>query len=158
MSDPASLSSLNALLGHAERSRDLALAAEAAARTAHGAARAKAEELVDYRQSYERRWNAAFTQDGAIELVRCYQGFVERLSQAIDHQQRAVHAAESRLVGATAQLRELEVRAAAIQKLIDRRTGELLLAADRLEQRQTDEHAARVAWNRQAALSHPTLG
>lgn len=151
------LTSLTALLAQAERRRDLALADEAAARTAHLAAKAKADELVDYRKSYETRWSGAFCQDGAIELVRCYQGFVERLSLAIEHQARAVHVAESRLAGTTTVLRELELRAAAVKKLIERRTSELVRAADRHDQRQTDEFAARVAWNRQAALSHPTI-
>jgi flagellar FliJ protein len=151
------LSSLSALLAQAERRRDLALADEAAARAAHVQARGKADELVAYRRSYEQRWSGAFTADGAIELVRCYQGFVERLSQAIDHQQRATALAESRMLRATEELRELEVRAAAIQKLIERRTKELLLAADRREQRQSDEFSARVAWNRQLTITQPTI-
>lgn len=148
------LDSLLALLAQAERRRDLALADEAAARTAHQAASAKVDELVDYRRSYEQRWNSAFCRDGAIELVRCYQGFVERLTQAIDHQRRAAHIAESRLMAATVDLRELEIRAAAMKKLLERRTRELLVAADRREQKQSDEHAARVAWDRQVTVSH----
>jgi flagellar FliJ protein len=151
------LDSLLALLAQAERRRDLALADEAAARTAHQAASAKVDELVDYRRSYEQRWSSAFCGDGnsgAIELVRCYQGFVERLTQAIEHQRRAAHVAESRLMAATVELRELEIRAAAMKKLLERRTKELLVAADRREQRQSDEHSARVAWERQVTVSH----
>ena len=151
------LSSLIAILAQAERRRDLALADEAAARVAHRAAKAQAEELIAYRASYEQRWNGAFCQDGAIELVRCYQGFVERLTQAIEHQHRVAHAAEARLAAASAELRELEMRAAGMTKLLERRTKELLRAADQREQRQSDEHSARVSWDRQVTISHPTI-
>jgi len=151
------LGSLTALLAHAERRRDLALSDEAAARTAHAAAQSQAEELVAYRASYEQRWNGAFCQDGAIELVRCYQGFVERLTQAIEHQRRVAYAADGRLAAASNELRDLEIRAAALKKLLERRTQELARAADQREQRQTDEHSARVAWSRQATLSPSTL-
>lgn len=151
------LSSLTALLAQAERRRDLALADEASARAAHVHAKGKADELVAYRRSYEQRWSGAFTAEGAIELVRCYQGFTERLSQAIEHQERAAALAESRLLRASEELRECEIRAAAMKKLLERRAKELLLAADRREQRQSDEFAARVAWNRQMTISQPTI-
>jgi len=35
-----------------------------------------------------------------------------------------------------------------VRKLIERRTHEQRLAADRRDQKQSDEFAARVAWNR----------
>ncbi len=79
-----------ALLAQTERERDAALAHHRSTLAAHEAARSQAEQLVSYRREYEQRWNAQFRREGKIELVRCYQGFMERLTQAVDGQARAV--------------------------------------------------------------------
>ena len=44
-------------------------------------------------------------------------------------------------------LRGQEMRVASVRKLLERRVQELRLAADRRDQKQTDEFAARAAWN-----------
>ena len=83
------LQPLIALLAQTERQRDLALADQAKAQAASEAAQTQADQLLAYRREYEVRWRAQFCQEGRIELVRCYQGFVERLTQAVDQQARA---------------------------------------------------------------------
>ena len=40
------------------------------------------------------------------------------------------------------------MRVASVRKLIERRSHELRLAADRQEQKQTDEFASRAGWGR----------
>jgi flagellar FliJ protein len=82
------LQALRFLLAQAERQRDDALGAQMKAEAAERAAVDQAEQLVVYRRQYEQRWSAEFCRDGKIELVRCYQGFMERLSQAVDQQAR----------------------------------------------------------------------
>jgi flagellar FliJ protein len=48
-------------------------------------------------------------------------------------------------------LRESELRCASVRKLIERRTQEHRLFEERRDQKQTDEQAARAAWNRLGA-------
>jgi flagellar FliJ protein len=142
------LQPLNILLEQAERQRDLAQADHQRAQAACRAAEAQTEQLVGYRRDYEKRWNEQFGREGKIELVRCYQSFVERLTQAVEQQRRvAAHAAE-RVVHAAGVLRDHEVRAASVRKLIERRTFDLRQADERREQKQTDEFASRAAWSR----------
>ena len=148
------LDSLVVLLSQAERERDLALGEQMKARSAHAAATAQAVQLADYRREYERRWSEQFGREGKIELVRCYQGFVLRLSQAVEHQGHVADQTAAQLVRADAALREHEVRAAAVKKLIERRVKEGQLASERREQKQSDEFAARVAWARTDAVHH----
>ena len=145
------LQPLTALLAQTERQRDLALADQMKAQSAADAAQAQAEQLTAYRRDYEQRWNAQFTRSGSIELVRCYQGFVERLSQAVEQQTRAARQAAAALERATETVREREVQVAAVQKLVDRRLAEGRAAAQRHEQRESDEVAARVAWAQRTA-------
>ena len=145
------LQPLTALLAQTERQRDLALADQMKAQTAADAAQAQAEQLMAYRRDYEQRWNAQFTRSGSIELVRCYQGFVERLSQAVEQQTRAARHAAAALERAMETVREREVQVAAVQKLVERRLAEGRAAAQRHEQRESDEVAARVAWAQRTA-------
>ena len=78
------LNSLALLLAQAERERDEARAEQFRAEAARRAAATQAEQLVAYRRDYERRWSAEFCRDGKIELVRCYQGFMQRMTQAVE--------------------------------------------------------------------------
>jgi len=145
------LQPLTALLAQTERQRDLALADQMKAQTAADAAQAQAEQLLAYRRDYEQRWNEQFTRTGSIELVRCYQGFVERLSQAVEQQVRVARQANAVLARAVETVREREVQVAAVKKLVERRMAEGRAAAHRHEQRESDEAAARVAWARRTA-------
>lgn len=142
------LQPLTALLAQAERQRDLALADQLKARIAHDAAQAQAEQLQTYRREYEQRWSAQFCREGHIELVRCYQGFMERLTQAVDAQVRATRHAVAALERADATVRARELQVAAVSKLVARRIAEGRLDAQRHDQKQNDELAARVAWSR----------
>jgi flagellar FliJ protein len=139
------LQPLLALLAQAESERDEALAHSQRLDIAHRTAQAQADQLLDYRRDYEQRWGEHFSRQAKIELLHCYQGFIGRLSQAIEQQARAAgHAADQADV-ARAALREAELR---VRKLIERRVGEMQLRDERREQKQSDEFAARVAWQR----------
>lgn len=140
------LQPLRLLLGQAERQRDDALADQARAETLRRAAVAKAEDLVTYRREYEQRWSAQFCREGRIELVRCYQGFMERLSQAVDQQARAAAQAAVQVEQITVLVRSHDMRAAGLKKLIERRLQEAARQIERGEQAQSDERAARATW------------
>lgn len=144
-----SITTLTTLLGHAEAERDAALSALRQAEAAAAQARGQAEQLQNYRAQYQQRWSAQFRQSGAIEVVQCYQGFSQRLEQAIGQQGQVAGQAEARVEQARALLVEREQRVAAVRKLIERRTQEQRRMAERREQRSTDEAAQRKAGARQ---------
>ena len=150
------LQTLDALLAQAERQRDEALAEQLKLEAARRNADAQAEQLAVYRREYEQRWSAEFCREGKIELVRCYQGFMVRLTQAVEQQQRTARQAAAQVERASMLVRGHDVRAAALRKLRERRIQESQRSDLRIEQKQADEHAARVAWLRQEA--HPTQG
>ena len=151
------LNPLTVLLGQNERQRDVALAEHLRATAASRAAALQAEQLHTYRREYEQRWGAQFALEGKIELVLCYQSFIERLTLAVEHQARVQHHAELQVTRALVALRETELRCASVRKLIERRTQELRLAAGRRDQKQSDELAARIAWTRRAGTGQPRL-
>ncbi|MES2229536.1 MAG: flagellar export protein FliJ [Pseudomonadota bacterium] len=142
------LQPLTILLGQSERQRDAALAEHQRAQAASEAAARQVEELRSYRRDYEQRWSTQFAREGKIELVRCYQSFTERLTQAVEQQTRVAEHAAQQLERALAALRAAEMRCASVRKLIERRTLEQHQAADRRDQKQTDEAATRAAWTR----------
>jgi flagellar FliJ protein len=143
-----SLDPLMALLGQAERERDDALADVQRAIAAHQAAQAQADSLVAYRGEYEGRFREQFSRSSSVDVLQCYQGFNTRLTQAIDQQQQIASHAEIKVERCRGVVREQEMRVASVRKLIERRVQELRLVADRREQKQTDEFAARAAWSR----------
>ena len=141
---------LLALLAQTERERDAALADAQRTAQAQQAATDQAELLLNYRREYEQRWGAQFRSEGKMELVNCYRGFVERLTQAVDQQQRVAAHASAQCERARDTLLQHEVRVASVRKLIERRAAELRLTAERIEQKQTDEFGARMAWSQHA--------
>src|SRR5664279_791281 len=145
------LTSLRLLLARAENERDAALAEKLRLEAARRATCAQHEQLVVYRREYEKRWSAEFCREGKIDLVRCYQGFIERLSQAVDYQEGVARHAAGQAESATALVRSHELRAAALKKVIERRLRLGHGQAARLEQKQSDEISARAAWVRMAA-------
>lgn len=150
------LKALSLLLAQAERQRDEAVAEQFKAEGVRRAAAAQAEQLVAYRREYEQRWGAEFCRDGKIELVRCYQGFIDRLTQAVEQQERVAAHAAMQAERAEAIVRGHELRAAALRKLVERRLRQSEIAAARLAQKDSDDRAVRAAWNRLTAPGRPT--
>jgi len=137
---------LMALLALTERERDQAWAQAQQASQSHQAAVAQLDQLLAYRREYELRWAAQFKSEGRMELVHCYRGFMDRLTQAVEQQQRVCSYGQTQVERQRAKLAEEEVRVASVRKLIERRAQELRLAADRQDQKQTDEFGSRMAW------------
>ncbi len=147
------LQPLSTLLSHAERERDEALAHRQHMQRALEAARTQAEELKAYRRDYEQRWAQRFAQAGQVQLLHSYHGFVTRLTQALEHQERVVVQAERQLERAGETLQQQELRVASVLKLIERRVAEIEKLGAQREQRTMDELATRAAWNRLAAAT-----
>ena len=149
---------LSVLLTQNERQRDAALAEHLRAQVAGRAAAAQADQLRTYRREYEQRWQAQFSVEGQIGLVHCYQGFMQRLTQAVEHQAHIEDQTALHVKRAMAAVSAAELRCAAVRKLIERRRLEHRIAAERRDQKQSDEFAARAAWHRRSANGQPGLG
>ncbi len=138
------------LLAQAERERNDAMAEAKRIEMEHRHALRQAEQLQTYRRDYEQRWSAQFSLSGGIAIVQCYQGFITRLGQAIEAQERVTLLAAQRLERAQQAWQQHEMRVASVRKLIERRGREQRGVEDRREQKQLDEHAARQLWGRAA--------
>jgi len=143
-------STLSLLLDRAEKERDAAAQALHAASTQAQAARAQHGELAGYRQEYQQRWTQSFAQATTMNIVGCYQSFGRRIDQAVDTQGHVANHADQRQNRAREALREAELRVAALRQLIARREAEAAKAAQRREQRASDEFAARAHLRRTA--------
>ena len=148
---------LTILLAQNVRQRDAAIAEHVRAQAASRAAAAQADQLRTYRREYEQRWRAQFSVEGQIALVHCYQGFMQRLTQAVEHQAHIEAQAALHVQRALAAVSAAELRCASVRKLIERRTHEQRIAAERRDQKQSDEFAARAAWKHRNATRQPGL-
>ena len=151
----APLEPLIALLEQTERERDSAMAMMLRHREAHQVAQAQADQLLEYRGDYERRYATQFREAGSIELVRVYQGFVGRLSQAVEQQAQIAQRSQTQYERSRGILRDHEGRVASVRKLIEGPMREMQRESDRREQKANDELAMRAAWNRLAAATRP---
>ena len=143
---------LQTLLQHAERQRDESLVV--LARTEDLAARMAAQtaQLLAYRDDYRQRHPAQGGRSATIELLRCHQGFMQRLDQAIAQQQAQQRQAENGVLQQRAAVLELQTRAASVKKLLERRSAEERQRESRREQRRSDEARRRGADEHQQGL------
>ena len=153
MSATHSLHTLNLLLEKVSSERDDAQAWLTECQQRATQARSTAGELSQYRRDYEQRWGKQFAQNGTMDIVQCYQNFSGKLNDAIVSQDQMASHAEQRMEAARAALMAVEMRVAAIKKLIERRQAEAQLMRQRQEQKTSDEFAARVA--RDQLRDHP---
>jgi flagellar FliJ protein len=143
---------LTTLLEQAESQRNIALAAFNQTLARRDGAREQARELAQYRHDYTERWSRQFQVGAALEIVRSYHQFADRLELAITQQAHAVTVAEQALVRANDHLAAHELRVASVRKLIERRQEEMRRGEDRRDQRTTDEIALRMAAARRNTL------
>lgn len=137
---------LGTLLERERKRRDQALQECRELERQAQAAQGQVQTLQSYRVEYQQRWSGQFRQAAPIEILRCYHGFVARLDHAINAQQGAAQQAETRWQAGRERLRQRELKLATVQRLIERRQHLLRQAADRREQKQSDEAAQRKAW------------
>ncbi|HSI57245.1 MAG TPA: flagellar export protein FliJ [Ideonella sp.] len=142
---------LHTLLRREQDRRDVALTEWRESQRAVELAQQQAESLVAYRAEYRERWAAQFARSAPIEIIRYYQGFVERLEQAIVAQQHSARMAEERQLAARARLQKREIKVATVRKLIERRLLAAELAVQRRDQKISDEASQRLVW---AARQH----
>lgn len=131
------------VLEAAEKARDEAVSELESRRRAHEAARQQAQSLHDWCKEYQNRWQTQFKQSGGMEIIRCYQDFMNRLAEAVSEQERRVEQAEQHAERGREELMACERKVAAVAKLIDKRMSEAQQRHNRQEQKATDEMAAR---------------
>ena len=137
---------LQSLLEHAERERDEAMACLLQTEDSSRRLRQQLEQLQAYRADYQARSPGSGGQAAPIELLRCHQGFVQRLDQALAQQGQLLASAESQLLLQRQLLLERETRVAAVRKLVERRLHEQQRSLARQEQKRSDEASAQRRW------------
>jgi flagellar protein FliJ len=136
---------LATLLEQAERQRNTALAACNHARARRDGARTQWHDLTQYRSDYTQRWQQQFQRAAALEIVRAYHQFADRLTLALTQQEHALSVCEQALSRANDALTAHELRVASVRKLIERRQADERQRDERREQRSDDEIAQRLA-------------
>ena len=137
------LQTLELLLDKERGKRDEAAAALRLAERNAQAAQTQLDGLGTYRVEYCQRWAGRFAQSVTMDIMRCYQGFIDRLDHALGQQEGAVRMAEAGVEAARKRLVEREVRVATVERLIQRRRETLARAADRREAKTLDELSQR---------------
>jgi len=138
------MQALHQLLDHERRGRDAARLSLHDAEGSADHADAQARALDSYRSETAERWSARFRQPGSAALLLCYQGFMQRLEQAIAQQREITQLAHERLEQARRALLDNERRVASVEKLIERREQQEQHRAARREQTHSDEVALAV--------------
>jgi flagellar protein FliJ len=132
---------LTTMLELAERQRDTARAALMQAEGASNRALAQLDQLVAYQADYRARAPGTAGLAAPIELLRCHQGFMGRLDQAMVQQREAVKTSHGELLRRRQQLQQAELKVASVRKLIERRQSERERVEARREQNHSDEAA-----------------
>lgn len=130
------------------------------ARSQHLQAQARLDKLLaqrqqfeDYRLDYQRRWHVDFRQHSPLEVHTHFRQFMGRVDEVMAQLHQQIATAEGSLERCRQALVDAERRVASLEKLLALRRQEALERIRRREQKQQDELAQRLAWNRQAALA-----
>ena len=144
MNPPASLDALNLLLDRATQERDRLAGELRRGEEVVLRARRQGEQLDGYRGEYTQRWSAQFGRGGAIEIVHCYQSFMQRLDEAMSLVHDQLQRSEATVAARRAELTAAELRTASVRKLIERRRQERGRVQARVEQKLGDEAAQAI--------------
>lgn len=101
------------------------------------------ELLIEYRDEYQARFLAAASNGLGPEAWRNYQHFLDRLEQAISQARALVETSKQRTAAGQRNWLDKRGKVKAFDTLAQRHQARLVYAESRLEQKQSDEHAAR---------------
>ncbi|KMY85952.1 Flagellar protein FliJ [Candidatus Paraburkholderia calva] len=105
---------------------------------------AQLNSLVNYRNEYHARFTASAQQGTTAQTLRNFQVFVDMLDAAINQQRAMLVIADQRIEAAKPEWRQKKQKVGSYEILAARGEAVLAKQAARVEQRQSDEHAARV--------------
>ncbi len=100
--------------------------------------------LINYQFEYSTNLNNTMSQGIASTRWQNYQQFIQTLEKAIDQHRQQLSAWTSKVDQALNFWQEKQKRLQAWQTLRDRKATEMLLAENRLDQKQMDEYAQRA--------------
>jgi len=101
----------------------------------------KLKELEGYQANYARDFNALAARGIGGARLREFQGFLARLEEAVRQQRDVLSRARVERDAERRSWQQAAQRAEIVGQVVKRRQGEERLAADRQEQRETDERA-----------------
>ncbi len=130
---------LLAALEQTQSRRDAALAQSLHAQEEASRARHQEKQLQDYRADYQQRAPAQAGNHTRMEIIGCHHGFMQRLDHAVGQQSTRREQLERIATTQREALLSLELHAAAITRLLQRRRAETRQREQRVEQRQTDD-------------------
>ena len=139
--------SLQTLLDHATRERDVAIAALVQAEDQARRMRQQWEQLLAYRADYDAKSPAQHGRATTMDQLRGHHAFTQRLDQALSQQQGLLTGADQQVVRRRQTLLERETRLASERPLQERRLH---------DQQRSDEAATQRAW-RDSAHSRPPV-
>ncbi|QSN61178.1 flagellar export protein FliJ [Caballeronia sp. M1242] len=102
------------------------------------------ESLVAYRDEYHARFTASAQQGTTAQTLRNFQAFVDTLDSAIAQQRMLLVTADQRIEAAKPEWRLKKQKVGSYEVLAARGEAVLARKAARVEQREADEHAAKV--------------
>lgn len=106
---------------------------------------ARLAELEDYQKSYARDFAARASAGIGGAGLRDYQTFLARLSEAVRQQTQLLSRAQSERDAALRMWQSAAQRAEAVGHMVRRWQAEERILSERIEQRETDERAQRIA-------------
>lgn len=136
------LRALALAIDQATRQRDEAVAAVLKAQLACQGARDQMGQLESYARETESHWALGARSTANPEIVQHYDHFMDRLQQAVVMQQSVVAERLQALATARQRLMAADIRAAGLQRLLDKRRTERTRVQTTREQRQLDELSA----------------
>lgn len=139
---------LQPLLEHTRQRMDAAERTLRLLKQKEDEARQRLAELEGFRQEYRARLANSSAGGMHIQLMRDYHAFLAKIEQAIRHQATVVEEAHARWEDAHRQWLTERQKVQAYETLAQRHHKRETQWAQRLEQRLTDEHAARLRLDR----------
>lgn len=99
------------------------------------------EQLKAFKQEYEVNFGRMGDQGIGARQLQDYRLFLSKLGDAINQQSESVQLAVKALHGAREQWQLKSLHRSSLDKLLDQRLKDSVLAADKAEQRESDERA-----------------
>jgi flagellar FliJ protein len=107
--------------------------------------------LDQYHQGYKQSFNQALTAGLGSETYRNYQGFLAKLSDAIETQKNVVVSTEYQVGKHRSHWQQLQKKKLSYEVLTKRADGQMALTAKKRDQKLMDEYAARISRKRAIA-------
>lgn len=105
---------------------------------------AKLAQLKQYHQEYLERFQLASSQGMTSSQLQEYRAFLSKLDEAIQQQQKVVTASMANHSSHKDNWKQKHTRTQALGKVVERYHKEERQAADRAEQKESDEHSIRL--------------